>query len=256
MDGKLLINEVASLLGVEPSAIRYWERKGLLHLQRDYDNDYRYFDSKALLEVLDIVFFRKLQLPIKALTKHLTGTIDERKEILSNAKKEVEELIVKLQQADEALRFRLDCLQEIEQLQIQNDFSLQQEMQFSKIESLNLLHEKHTQQYLTEPSHFVLLFEGEKQQKIREGIIVNDKETIDKYIIWQKNETTDSIFGGLLVVNTENHRLNSLNSLRKKLSIDPAFTQVIAQYLSSGKEENQSVDYYKCWFIKNGTVND
>lgn len=79
MEEKLLINEVASLLDVDPSSIRYWESKGLLHLQRDNVNGYRYFDLKALIEILDIIFFRKMQLPIKVLSQHLSGTIDERK---------------------------------------------------------------------------------------------------------------------------------------------------------------------------------
>lgn len=41
---QLLISEVSSLLGVEPATIRYWERNGLLHLRRDPENSYRYFD--------------------------------------------------------------------------------------------------------------------------------------------------------------------------------------------------------------------
>lgn len=250
MDGKLLINEVAALLSIEPSAIRYWERKGLLHLKRDDVNGYRYFDSKALLEVLDIVFFRKLQLPIKVLGDHLMGTVEDRRIILDNAKEEVTSLIQTLKQTEAAISFRLERLHEIEKLQKNMPGMMQKQMTFSTIESLNLLHEKHTQQYLNDPSHFVLLFEGDGYERVQEGIIVDEKEPIDKYIIWQKQTEIEIIFGGLLIVHAENHQRNTLGEIRKERSIDPIFNQVIAQYLSSGKEGDALVDYYKCWFLK------
>lgn len=247
MDGKLLIKEVATILDVAPSAIRYWEKMGLLHLQRDFENDYRYFDSKALLEVLDIVFFRKLQIPIKDLSKHLTSTVCEREEILVSVKKEIQELILKLQQSESLLNFRLDRIAEVKKLSETIGIKTNQKMNFTKIESLNLLHEKHTQQYLVDPSHFVLLIDGDV---IREGIIVDEDETIDKYIIWQKNKEYQVVFGGLLTVDASNHNKNTLKEIIEDHLIDKYFNYVIAQYLSSGKENNRLVDYYKCWFIR------
>lgn len=249
MDDRLLINEVSSLLGVEPSAIRYWEKKGLLHLQRDFENDYRYFDSKALLEVLDIVFFRKLQLPIKDLSKHLSGTVEEKQLIIKKVRSDVEELIVKLNQADKTLSLEMERLNEIEELQLHTN-KMSEEMDFSEVESLNFLHKSHTQQYLSDPSHFILLINEVEKQTIKEGIILDKKNSEDKHVIWRKNESTDIIFGGLLLVNSDDYEMNTLNELRESLSITPAYNQVIAQYLTTAKDSGHLFDYYKCWFMK------
>lgn len=249
MEEKLLINEVASLLNIEPSAIRYWESKGLLHLQRDNVNGYRYFDLKALIEILDIIFFRKMQLPIKVLSQHLSGTIDERKRILSNTKEEVDTLLVSLTEAHHALDFRLNCIDQITQLKNTDDIFIQKDVDFLKVESLNLSNEGHTKKYLTDPSHFTLLF-NDKDQTIREGILSYEKEEAEDYTIWKKSDFQEVIFGGLLMVNVENYKVNTLDKLKIQNSISSEYNQAIAQYLSSGKEQGTPVDYYKCWFFK------
>lgn len=246
---KLLINEVASLLDVEPSSIRYWESKGLLHLQRDTDNGYRYFDLKALIEILDIIFFRKMQLPIKVLSQHLTGTIDERKRILSNTKEDVETLLLSLAEAHDALNFRLNCIDQVMDLKSLDDSPQEKVPDFLKVESLNLSNEGHTKKYLKDPSHFILLF-NEKKHTIREGILSYEHEETEDSIIWKKRDFQEFIFGGLLMVNVENYQENTLDNLRQKKSISSEYNQVIAQYLSSGNEGDIPVDYYKCWFLK------
>lgn len=77
MKKKFTIGEVASLLGLTMDAVRFYEKKGLVHPQINPRNQYREFTDQTILELLDIIYYRNLGLSI--------AEIDT---ILKNGKKE------------------------------------------------------------------------------------------------------------------------------------------------------------------------
>lgn len=46
--GRLTVSEAARAVGVRPSAVRFWEQRGLLHPTRDQGNQYRLFDERQM----------------------------------------------------------------------------------------------------------------------------------------------------------------------------------------------------------------
>ena len=48
MEKKYKIHEVAEYLGLTPTAIRHYEQKGLIHIEKDPDNGYRMFSDEDM----------------------------------------------------------------------------------------------------------------------------------------------------------------------------------------------------------------
>ena len=52
-------------MGASPSALRYWEKQGLLHFPREEENGYRIPDLHMMIEISEVLFYRSLSLPLE-----------------------------------------------------------------------------------------------------------------------------------------------------------------------------------------------
>lgn len=204
--------------------------------------------ANSLLELMDIIFFRNLNIPLKELHDLLKGTINDRKKILSDVQKKLTLQKRELERAIKLLTDKLDKATEIENLMIGNN-SCTNEITFSIVESFDVFHERHYKKYLVDPSCFALVINLEKTSLIEQGIIVSKVDVRPKYILWEKKNHDKEIFAGLLKVNVEDYRINNLNELLKDNEINFVPQKIISQYLFSGEENNEIIDYYKCWVI-------
>ncbi|NLB89682.1 MAG: MerR family transcriptional regulator, partial [Clostridiales bacterium] len=59
------IGEVAKILGVAPSKLRYWDTKGLIRLERNQENNYRTFSFQTIMDICDVIFYRDLSISIE-----------------------------------------------------------------------------------------------------------------------------------------------------------------------------------------------
>lgn len=62
---ELTIGEVAAEIGVPTSAIRHWEKEGVLILPRDQDNGYRKFDGAQIRQIMIIRILRSANYPLE-----------------------------------------------------------------------------------------------------------------------------------------------------------------------------------------------
>ena len=56
------ISQIAKLLGLSSDTIRFYEKKGLVHPSVNPDNLYREYDLDNILELLDIIYYRHLDI--------------------------------------------------------------------------------------------------------------------------------------------------------------------------------------------------
>lgn len=59
------ISEIGKLLGLTTDAIRFYEKKGLVHPKVHPENHYRMYHLDNVLELLDIIYYRQLDIPVK-----------------------------------------------------------------------------------------------------------------------------------------------------------------------------------------------
>ncbi|WP_086335665.1 MerR family transcriptional regulator [Enterococcus mundtii] len=238
---------MANLFNIEPSTIRFWEKKQLISLSRDEENNYRYFDAHSILQLVDITFFRNLEIPITDLILHLNGDLDQRNQILNNTLVTVDNWIKQLNAVSKVLNTRIreiahinDCLDGKKNLNLR--------FPFSKFEPLDLYKKEHVSSLLNNPTNFLLLFTGDHFDTITEeiGIIDIPDNTIPKDHI---EESRELYFGGVLTVDRYDYNENNLNKLLKSIQDSANYSSVIAQYIIGGLENNRPIDYYFFWLM-------
>lgn len=65
MKSKYKIGEVSQLLGITPETIRYYEKEGIIMPNKDQMNGYRYYTIQNINELLDVIFYRRIDVPIQ-----------------------------------------------------------------------------------------------------------------------------------------------------------------------------------------------
>lgn len=85
------IGEVSNMLGIGIDAIRFYEKKGLVHPQKNPVTQYRYYSMHNILELLDVIYYRELDLSLSDITSILqTGDKDSMKALLAEKRKQAE----------------------------------------------------------------------------------------------------------------------------------------------------------------------
>lgn len=106
------IGEMAKLLGVAPSTLRYYDKEGLLPFMERSEGGIRVFQDKDF-EFLQIIHCLKAAgMQIKDIRKFIAlvmqgdETIEARLALFQKRKKEVENQIVELQETLDTIRFK------------------------------------------------------------------------------------------------------------------------------------------------------
>ena len=101
------IKEAAASSGVSPQNIRFYEREGLLHPERDLHNSYRIYTSQDLHTLKLIRMLRMLDMPLEEIR-----TVLEQKTPMTQALKEQEQrLRTRAEELQSAIRFCRDLQQ-------------------------------------------------------------------------------------------------------------------------------------------------
>lgn len=88
------IGEIATMLRIGVDAIRFYEKKGLVHPKKDEKNKYRMFSMYNILELLDVIYYRELDIPISDIVSILqTGRKENMRELLEEKRKKAEQRI-------------------------------------------------------------------------------------------------------------------------------------------------------------------
>lgn len=103
------ISQIAKLLGLSSDTIRFYEKKGLVHPSVNPDNQYREYDLDNILEMLDIIYYRHLDISLQDIQSICTSRSRENMyELLLKKKQETEEKI----RYEQQLLKKLTCISE------------------------------------------------------------------------------------------------------------------------------------------------
>ena len=106
---KMQIKEFAALCGVSVRTLHYYDEIGLLKPPFvDEQNGYRFYDERSLERMLEILFYRELDFPLKSILEILSSpdydkkeAFRKQKELLTLKKKRLERLISALDEAEQ-----------------------------------------------------------------------------------------------------------------------------------------------------------
>ncbi|WP_243387378.1 MerR family transcriptional regulator [Bacillus kexueae] len=108
------IKEVSEITGLPSSTLRYYEKEGLIPAVDRNDAGVRVFTNEDLEWISIVTCLKNTDMPIReiktfvALCAHGDETLEERRKIVLNHKKNVENKIAKLQYHLEHINFKAD----------------------------------------------------------------------------------------------------------------------------------------------------
>lgn len=97
MEKTFTISEIAKLLGLTSDAVRFYEKKGLVHPQTNPSNKYRIYGMQNILELLDIIYYR-----------HLDMSVADIQGICKDSRKEVMRELIRQKKEESEKRIRYE----------------------------------------------------------------------------------------------------------------------------------------------------
>lgn len=237
------VNQVAGLLHLPSSMIRYWDDQGLIHAIRHPENGYRLFSLEDIILINDIDFYRKLGAPIKQIKDLESKTIDERFQLLEKTETMLAEEIQALQQKQVHLQQRKQQL--IHLMSMQKMKPTKAEPVISQIIKVDI-DDPHLSNQLLEDSSKLGILLNEAGQLIDYGYAAETSNE-EELLLWQKDTNAVLYYEFLLVIDQEEHA--SIETIKKEIvdnNLIPG--KIIGQYLMSAANENtEYTEYYRAW---------
>lgn len=103
MKEQKMVSQIASLLGVPASTLRYWDTEGLVRFERSDENQYRVPTVDTILDICDVMLYRGLSIPIKQIRSIPQMEPEMLRDLLHNTKRKLLEQIRTLQDSVELI---------------------------------------------------------------------------------------------------------------------------------------------------------
>ncbi|BBF43289.1 transcriptional regulator, MerR family [Lachnospiraceae bacterium KM106-2] len=111
------IHEISDLLGIPKSTLRYWDQEGLLTPARNDNNRYREYSLTCFYELLEIMLYRDLHMPMKELKMLYHITPSELSHVLEEHEKKLNDEIHRLEQSRQAILQKKAHIQKYKEVQ-------------------------------------------------------------------------------------------------------------------------------------------
>ncbi|TQQ83904.1 MerR family transcriptional regulator [Peptacetobacter hominis] len=115
------ISEVSKMLNITIDTIRFYEKKNMIHPTINPNNRYREYDLGNILEILDIIFYRNLDLSVSDMYSIMNE--NDEKMILSLLEKKSAETKIRIKYEQQLIK-KLDYLCSVLKPAISNEFEV------------------------------------------------------------------------------------------------------------------------------------
>lgn len=116
MEKTFRIGEIAEILGVPASRLRYWESVGLLDCGRQAENQYRAYEAGDLMRISDLMFYRSLGLSIKSISEIDAMEVEGHEILCAAQESALEDQKLRLERQLQRLRRYTRALEVIQEL--------------------------------------------------------------------------------------------------------------------------------------------
>ncbi|MEG0255573.1 MerR family transcriptional regulator [Vagococcus sp.] len=242
------IGEIAKLFQISPSKIRYWEEKEVFCPRRDVENDYRLFNLQSSIELLDVIFYRNLNVPIQKMKHFNRLSPTAIYAILEDTEEDVRNELIELEEKLEGIARRKEQLESLFSLK---ERGYQEEViPMRKIVSSDMSDAEGIQIQLEYLTNFVLYKEKVQDIEFKIGLSVPIDYQWQKEVLWQKDDHEEARYITCLM-ETDSEYFNESNIKEHEDALEKQgyeVKRVLASYLATASDEHEnSVDYYKVW---------
>lgn len=110
------IAKVAKELGISSSKLRYWDKQGLIRIERDGESNYRTFSFQSMMDICEIIFYRSIAMPIESIRTAMDADCHELQHLLAENRKDLEKQIESLNRSIAKIDERLDIISQLPEL--------------------------------------------------------------------------------------------------------------------------------------------
>ncbi|MBO0469908.1 MerR family transcriptional regulator [Enterococcus sp. DIV0242_7C1] len=244
----LTVGQVAEIMKIPKSKIRYWDDMNLLTSSRNTENGYRMFDMEDLLTISDIDFYRRLDIPISKMTNLYRKSPEELWSILDETQHRIASELAELEKRYQGIKRRKNQL--VQLFELKEELLSDGELDVKRIIAFDLKDPNELQTYIENPSSLVVYIDPQHEADIIYGFAADDGEFMDEPKIWQsESKQTETYKQFLLTIRSEEPTVNNFYPIKEKL-IEQGFQtgRVIGRYIMTAEdEEGFYTDYYKAW---------
>ncbi|QJW48137.1 MerR family DNA-binding transcriptional regulator [bacterium BFN5] len=262
MNEKWTIGEVAKLFDVSTDTLRYYEKLGLFSSHKNKENGYRYYSYDEIIILMDILFFRNLELPVKEIKRIITKLdVSDIKEILYSSHNIVEHRIQELMKLQNliyqaASQYEL-CEELVGKFQFVSAPNFKYKLVSNQTEDLVSMISKYKKEdWMNDRIQYVLLVSQEKILKnpnfysAEVGLGVEEENMVvlsipeqNELISFSKTEYLYTVIGTNYLEQRNDmldKALHYITTTGREIS-----GPLIGRYIAS--EHRNSLDYYEIW---------
>lgn len=241
LEGGLSLKAVSKILNIPASTLRYWDKEGLVAFERNWQNDYRQVSVNTLLDLLDVLDYREMDVPIgkiKQIPQMTTGDLSqllaENRAVLQGKIAKLEQTLAKIDLKEQALQ-RLKALEQTEPTLIYR--------QMPPVYRVDLQDTDEVKKYLV-PFQSADLLHADNPDHWQAGMWTENRSG---EVLRTADRQPMPYLNGLLRFGRDG-RDNSARfiSLAYKMGYRPQY--IVVQYLAAAHHPEYGLcDYHECW---------
>lgn len=244
MEQRFHIGEIADLLEIPASKLRYWESQGLLRCDREPENAYRQYTVSDLMTLSDLSFYRNLGLSVRQVANLESLALEEHQQLCRRQITALQEQRRTLIRQQRRLERYLRALETIEELGRQP--FVPAAIDTACIVAFSLTDTALLKQYTKNPYLYSRVQDSADLSREQRGLTV-PPETVgaDAEILWQDHGGT--YVAALMRETVAPDYPNDLADVLAAVQREHATGTVISRFLARARENGVLYDFYKCY---------
>lgn len=246
---KLSIGGIAKLFGISASALRFWEKEGLLKTPRNENNNYRSYDYPSLLEISDLVLMKNMGMTLEDMRKSpcmglsgLGALYAQRSDALAEQIDKLEEILRKVNATRELMREFNELYRSKEVVISEPD--IRQIIPHKKIDDPTVWRKYFSGRYQFGTVFFT---DGKNNHSETWGWVLTVPEQTEGSI-WDYKPGERTFAQCAMWVNVKNRRKNNVDEIRAFFQSSGYKTgMIVARYVCTAFEYGACNDFYKAW---------
>lgn len=243
MEKTFRIGEIAEILGVPASRLRYWESVGLLDCGREAENQYRAYEAGDLMRISDLMFYRSLGLSIKSISEIDAMEVEGHESLCAAQESALEDQKLQLERQLQRLRRYTRALEVIRELR-RIPFTDAQ-IDTACIVPFELVDAGVLRQYMDDPYLYSRVQDSSDLSRERRGLTVAPAAAEYAKVLWRHGG--GRYVAGLMREEVRPGYPNDLPALLRAVQRRYQTGAVISRFLTRARENGTVFDFYKTY---------
>ena len=244
MEKTFRIGEIAEILGVPASRLRYWESVGLLDCGRQAENQYRAYEAGDLMRISDLMFYRSLGLSIKSISEIDAMEVEGHEILCAAQESALEDQKLQLERQLQRLRRYTQALEVIQELR-RIPFTDAQ-IDTACIVPFELVDAGVLRQYMDDPYLYSRVQDSSDLSRERRGLTVAPAAAAEyAEVLWRHDG--GRYVAGLMREEVRPGYPNDLPALLRAVQSRYQTGAVISRFLTRARENGTVFDFYKTY---------